>query len=174
MFRGSSRCSKVYRNLSEKSRWTAKTKEEPAVWIIYAREKNSLCRVPHIKKPSWRVHLAWLSYRFILIWGNVRVRRGERMCVTQETEESDRFNRLLETCFFLGASQSRVREEKSWGWFFCCFFFFLPLPLLSQSAMMPRESGRFQLQSWCTEPSNISNNVSDWQLHTWPPDISMQ
>lgn len=28
------------------------------------------------KKPSWRVHLAWLCYRFILIWGNVREGKG--------------------------------------------------------------------------------------------------
>lgn len=52
---------KLYSDLSE-----TLNKRETSCLDYLMREKKSLWRLVH-KKPSWRVHLAWLSYRCILI-----------------------------------------------------------------------------------------------------------
>lgn len=157
----------VYRDLSESLKEWQETKKGSSCLSCFKRGK-SLCAefLAHTyththTKPSWRVHLVWLSYRFILIWGNVRVRRGERMCVTQETEEKDGFNRLVKLDSFLGAFQRQGKEEKSWGW----LFFFPPF---SHSAVMPWERGTFQRQSCCRKPSIISNNLYYYNVPRMP------
>lgn len=100
---------KLSRDLSQSPNEQRKQRRKQLSGLFHERKTVQSSTHTHIhtythihihKKPSWRVHLAWLCYRFILIWGNVRVRRRERMCVTQGTEEKDCFNRLVKCASF--------------------------------------------------------------------------
>lgn len=67
----------------KKSKWRGKIKLGDS-----CQDSSTLCVEYHTHTkgmPSWRVHLAWLSHRFIISWGNVRREEGKG-CASLKTQ----------------------------------------------------------------------------------------
>lgn len=94
------------------------------------------------EKPHWRVHLVWLCYRFILIWANVSVSKGER----RNAVLIDKPNVLL-----LRTLSGQSEAMKSRGCVFPFFFLFLFYPLQLQC----HQRGRFQWQITAHHPASL-------------------
>lgn len=132
-------------------KWTEKLKEEE---VFYNERKCLLAHThmhAHKEKPHWRVHLAWLCYRFILVWANVTVSKGgRRNAVLIDKPNVIRLRTL--------SGQSDVPGV--------CFFLLLPLALLSPAATVSSERP-IPVTNHST-PSSISSRLQNFAA-TKPP-----